>query len=975
LVPPIKGKWFFPEGIFWAEEPPCFSTTRGTFSIAEFIIGGQGSDEAELKLSYSASSQDLLLSPEAVAPGDSPYSDILRLLDERKVEAAEHEFSKLPNTDDSRLTKEQRYAILRISGKLALERQEYELAAKSFLAAYGVWPELEQAQFNRILAYGLMGERTQAFAEAEKLVAAGGKSKTLLNLLVRHTSAAGEIERHLALIEQFSDDAELNTTLAQQYLALRELDKAQVAVERALSVESDSAHAHLAAAMIAHHGAIEGQIANRKEKLTLAEEHYTQALEFAERDKYFGILPEGLSNRARVHGYFGEVQKAGEDYRRAVSVAHVSALYAPDAVNFFLSIDDYKSARELLSHLADDDEAEFLRNVVLYEDCSTDEDRRNVTSKMLRVAERGGGRSAEARFFCVHWSIELKDLELAKTCISNEFVAQNPFQGNILRGWIALEARDEKLARQYAEQSLQQDPSTGTRQEIAVLARLFVSLKDDEKALPLWDQVRFPGLLDEACKRLLECAQRLRRDDVLIRICEELRNNDAQDTRVRKLEVQVLSQYLPKRAYELAEEFTKYDAPYFTAARNYIAVRLNLLDKIETNLTKLPQAGSIEPSESYLVVIPLVRAKRFNDAVNFSCHQLRQNFGSERAHVEYMQLILQYGSSSSICKAPEKVERDSAIHLENILTNEHRWLIIEEEHPQISLNEMSPASPIVQAFLNHVVGDVIELPSPGIQKNKERIVEIQSKYVRLFQDCMNNFQHRFPGASAIQTLNLISGGEFDPTLILESLKDRRDFISQCFDFYMQELSSIQFLASRIGANELDTIKGLISNNLWILRCSNVEADQFDTLASTGLVSNKIALDITAIVTISLLNTWDLLDASKEYITSQSTLDMIMQWLEELSEEKAQAAAHTFVTEDGRFVMNEVTEDELKDRRQELQQIVDRVRALCTIKTAPSIAALDPQNARSILMPLAIQLWKSLRLRARKTPHYGPMTFS
>ncbi|MDZ4658735.1 MAG: hypothetical protein SH868_14260, partial [Bythopirellula sp.] len=32
LVPPIKGKWFFPEGIFWAEEPPCFSTTRGTFS-------------------------------------------------------------------------------------------------------------------------------------------------------------------------------------------------------------------------------------------------------------------------------------------------------------------------------------------------------------------------------------------------------------------------------------------------------------------------------------------------------------------------------------------------------------------------------------------------------------------------------------------------------------------------------------------------------------------------------------------------------------------------------------------------------------------------------------------------------------------------------------------------------------------------------------------------------------------------------
>ncbi|MDZ4659441.1 MAG: hypothetical protein SH868_17870, partial [Bythopirellula sp.] len=28
LVPPIKGKWFFPEGIFWAVEP-AFQLTEG----------------------------------------------------------------------------------------------------------------------------------------------------------------------------------------------------------------------------------------------------------------------------------------------------------------------------------------------------------------------------------------------------------------------------------------------------------------------------------------------------------------------------------------------------------------------------------------------------------------------------------------------------------------------------------------------------------------------------------------------------------------------------------------------------------------------------------------------------------------------------------------------------------------------------------------------------------------------------------
>ncbi|MDZ4656706.1 MAG: hypothetical protein SH868_03910, partial [Bythopirellula sp.] len=53
LVPPIKGKWFFPEGIFWAEEPPCFSTTRGTFSI-----GPEGkSFRAELRVDDTATDE------------------------------------------------------------------------------------------------------------------------------------------------------------------------------------------------------------------------------------------------------------------------------------------------------------------------------------------------------------------------------------------------------------------------------------------------------------------------------------------------------------------------------------------------------------------------------------------------------------------------------------------------------------------------------------------------------------------------------------------------------------------------------------------------------------------------------------------------------------------------------------------------------------------------------------------------------
>lgn len=930
---------FIVEVHFW--EDICARLAEFDPAIADFVHSGRRTEEAELKLVYFSSSRIRLLAPEVSSPLESPYSYIINLLDERKVEAAQHEFQKLPAPESPGLAREQKYAVLRIRGKLAIEHQEYEEAARSFLDAYEAWPDLEQAQLNRILALGLLDDRTQAFVEAEKLVIRGDRSKTLANLLLRNARDLSDIERHFGLISQYLDDAEICTTLAQQYLNFNDLENAQSAIDSALKLDPQSAHTHLVAAMISHHAGLEGQITNRREELVRALEHYSKAISFAERDRFFGVLPEALSNRARVHGYFGKMQKASEDYRRAVATAHSPPMYAPDAVHFFLSVGDYESAKELLPNVQQDSEGEFLRAVVEYQGCSSDAERTDVIRKLLAVCEHGGDRAVEARLFCVSWALEIHDYDLALQCITAGFLAEYPFQANVLLSWIALDKGEKQAASHHANQALQENPSSATRQEIAVLASVLTHLEDDEKALPLWDQARLPGTLDGNCKRLLECAQRLDRHDVLIRICEELRNNNAQDNQVRKLEVQVLSRYLPSRAFELADEYIKFDAPYFTAARNFVAVKLNLLDRIETDVTKLPNAGQLDPAESYLFVIPLVKAKCFGEAIRFAYHQLRKHFGDERAHTDFMFLILQRGGSSELCQAPQSVRRDSAVYLENVVTEQRRWLIIEEDQPEVSLSEIGPQSSLVQAVLDHKVGDIVELTDYGIQKTKERILEIQSKYIRVFQDCIQNFQNRFPGATAIQQVNLSTYGELDPTILLESLKDRRDFVNSCFEFYLQNPSSIHLLAFRIGTSVLQTMKGLIANEAWAVNCTSVDFLQFNQLVSAGTVSTKIVLDIVAIVTISLLDAWELLDKSKEYITSQSTINLIRQWIDELPEFDGQGFGHAFATDDDRFVMTEVTEEEIAAQRDELQNIQFQVSNLCSVATAPAIAALDP----------------------------------
>ena len=130
-------------------------------------------------------------------------------------------------------------------------------------------------------------------------------------------------------------------------------------------------------------------------------------------------------------------------------------------------------------------------------------------------------------------AIELRQFDLARHCVPQAFVDLHPFQANTLLAWVEFEAGKLSEALDFANKALDSSSRSVEHQEIALLARLLLRLREDEKALPLLEQVAVPGILNEDSKRLIECANAFNAMiccsvSALIPPCEPARQSSAQ---------------------------------------------------------------------------------------------------------------------------------------------------------------------------------------------------------------------------------------------------------------------------------------------------------------------------------------------------------------------------------------------------------------------------------------------------------------
>ncbi len=877
------------------------------------------------------------------------FSVVEQLLQERKIDLAAHELSQTPEpTLENGSSRELRYAWNRLRGKLAIEAGDFSEASSCFLAAYQACPDSDQAKQNHVLALDLRGDQVGAYELACKYADAGLKTYTIATLLVQTIGSVREIGKHEALIgEYLPTDENLNVSLAHRYSHESEFDLGRQYADRALGISPESAHAHFAMAACLHQDAVRGEWRTAKRNLKRAIEHYDLAGRFALEQNYGSLIQEVLLNRATAKHLLGD-PSAAIDFREAVKRCVSNSAVVERAVSYFLCVEDFNSAWELQAHLnLDRPESQFLASVTETEVGNEQQVRLSI-GKLISLANVEWKRAGESRINAVQNAIRLGDLELAKAMTQDVPASLGSEMLRLtLSAWIACEEEHQVLARELAMDALKNVPEAPDVSLVRLLAQILVRLNDDANALVLFELITTKGRLDHDCKSLIRSAQRCGRHDVLICVCRELREAGQQDEKLRRLEIQLLSQYSPEQAFPLCGEFEAVsDSPaYFRAWHNVIAATLNKPEEIKLQRGLLPSPRELSTRECRLVVFPYLYTKQYLEAVDFLYQHLQANFDSEDAHGSYVAAFLQYSDKLTCDLRPEQVALNCAAMIIDEV-GKHQWVGIDDENVSPSRGWFSSSDSISEVILGKRVGSAVQLPGAFVKGRSAVVREIQSKYVRAFQDSIAKFQTRFPGSSVIQEVIVERNGVFDPSVIVESLRQRQGHVEHCMKVYREELCSLYLLSKQLGVNEFQSLKAVSQREPRFVRCCQVSPREFQAKSSSNVRGSAITIDISAICTMSLFNLWDLLDENIELYVSRSTMDTIENWITLCRESKASGVM--LLDSLGQPTIVEKSEDDHHGEIAELEGLKFAVMKHCKIFLSTRIASI-PQKTRDLYL--------------------------
>lgn len=924
-----KNKKFTVEIHFW--EDICELLSQFHRVQAEIIVYGQ---------SILAGAMEQIPRAHQIAPL------VEELLKDRRLDAAKHEVEKLEALNSTgNLSLEDQYRYLRLKGKVAVENGQYSEAGTCFLSAFDKSPDSDEAKQNRVYGVFLQGKPNDAHDLAKQYFDNGLRNAVMASHLVHTADSVEDVDAYLAEIETLAkSDDNLCIALAYKFSADKQYEKARKFTDRALEIDSESPYAYLADACIAHEEAIYGAWRARRSNLELALKQYTTAIDLATERDYPNLLPESFTHRGVVNFLLDNLDAAVSDYQKAAACETQSGGYVARAASFFLHARMYEEAWKLRDKLdLDTLEGKFLAVGVEYHN-SDSETKRQCIKQMLQLANQEWERSLECRFHAVQWAIGIHDYELGRTCVSDEFQKSHPLQAHTLLAWIYQVTNEIDKAKQETSFALEQSTESVHRQELELLASLLFELEQFPEAAMIFEQVVTPGVFDDSMKQYLTCAQHLERHDWLLRICVELRESEAQDDKVRKLELQVLSEYLPQDAFELAGQHieTADDPRFFVAFRNFLAVRLDRSDQLDLDPDNLPKPSDIEPIEAAIVTIPYIAGDKFDLVLEFLYEQLRLNFDSEHAHAQYIFFVLQHGQYTGLGVAPTRVAKDTAVLLKKTGKSD-QWITFENDRPKASRGEFASDSPIGKTLLSHAVGDQIELPGV-FQKETAEVAELQTKQLRAFQDSIGNFRKRFPDTSLLQEFSgFKDDGQLNIEPLVSSLEKRRDHIDYCIRAYRDENLTIHFLSSQLGFDIPQALQALADHPDGYVKCSRTTPQEFHQLSEKGLQHSAILFELTAIATCWHADVWEDMPIVDRMIVAQSTVEEVDQWIDRAKRDKT--SSYMNLGEDGKLVMTEISDEEKQSRVDGLQKMRDWIASNCHVQSSSSSAGIDPERRK------------------------------
>jgi tetratricopeptide (TPR) repeat protein len=305
-------------------------------------------------------------------------------------------------------------------------------------------------------------------------------------------------------------------------------------------------------------------------------------------------------------------------------------------------------------------------------------------------------------------------------------------------------------------------------------------------------------------------------------------------------------------------------------------------------------------------------------------------------HMAYLGLFLRL--EKSLVLDSLTIEADTAILLE--ADNEQRWIkILSTIKPNEANWEYATESQQAKLLLGHRVGDLIPYKDSPLEKILYTVKEIQSVYVRAFQEIFLEFGPRFPDDSSLQKIQF---KDDDVTPFLSSVAKMGVFSDQVFDLYKTGVLSSEQFARFSGRSKIPTMRALqITKDISVFASQGTHQEQWEQnkLASESI---DLTVSISALLTLQLLGIQDnFVRRFKNIYIHQRLLDEIDHALLDARHERVSGKS-TVGYHNGQFFWNETSEVFLVDEIENLEALQRLMKDHC------QVVALKPEFADALL---------------------------
>jgi len=511
------------------------------------------------------------------------------------------------------------------------------------------------------------------------------------------------------------------------------------------------------------------------------------------------------------------------------------------------------------------------------------------------------------------------------------------------------------------------------------LAALLHDLGRYRDALPLWQTLAPAGTAGTDTRRLLDCAGRLGREDIVAEISRQLHPEKAVDATSAADQLDKLERSDPEAALAELEEMlhARPDDRVLRLRRSIVAARLGKVDLVVADPNAMPPAREIPPALGRAAVQFMRDGGRANESLAYAYELLRRQGGSVDAHRAYLAAL---GPVGPMPHVPDFDSAGSGCALSFVEegSNSEKWIMLEDANDaDEALDEYGPQHPMTKAVKGKKAGEKFQLPEGRFSRRQATVKQMISKYAYRYMDVLLNWQARFPGQAEIEMSYVraaaIPWSEMSDSF--ESLFDasngngngvvngngiangkangianghgnvtangkREDVLKQAERTYADNSIPIHAVAERLNLNDLQTVFILAQRPEAPLKCCTGSPEELEGALGAFERANAVVLDLTAIATLCMLGRLSLLPTwPRQFVISQSTLAELRRLGFEdtlLRLPPGFSASITGTANDG------------KRADVQLKGLADALQSVCRVRDGAVLASIDPERRERLV---------------------------